>query len=322
MNIVKLTCPVEWNITLPNLKTQFHRLTPKLSASWDDYTFLINDSSTQCDYWLVYGFLEQPETVVVNKQSVLLLSEEVAIKRWNDRFINQFDVVTGSQVNINHPNYYHDQYICGWQVKKSYDQLIDTSPIQKSKQLSMIASSVRSTIGHRKRYDFAKRIKNHFGDNIDWFGKGNNFIDDKWDGLSDHKFSIAIENQYVNDYFTEKIMDCYLAYTIPIYYGCPNIDKYFPKGSYINIDIDNIAFSIRIIEEAINSNYYEVNFNALIQARELVLNKYQFMPKITTLLNEIHNEHVTKTLTLFPETYFTKQSLSDKIKNAMHKLLR
>jgi hypothetical protein len=45
------------------------------------------------------------------------------------------------------------------------------------------------------------------------------------------KFHIACENQVMTNMFTEKLLDCFKTHTVPIYYGCTNIEKYFnPKG--------------------------------------------------------------------------------------------
>ena len=49
----------------------------------------------------------------------------------------------------------------------------------------------------------------------------------KWDGLENYSYSIAIENESLKNYFSEKFTDCILARTIPIYYGCPNISDFF-----------------------------------------------------------------------------------------------
>jgi hypothetical protein len=46
-------------------------------------------------------------------------------------------------------------------------------------------------------------------------------------------FSIAIENAVNTNYFTEKIVDCFLTGTIPIYYGCPNIEQFFNSDGII-----------------------------------------------------------------------------------------
>ncbi len=40
-------------------------------------------------------------------------------------------------------------------------------------------------------------------------------------------FHIAVENISEKNYFTEKLVDCFRTFTIPIYHGCPNIGDYF-----------------------------------------------------------------------------------------------
>jgi glycosyltransferase involved in cell wall biosynthesis len=54
------------------------------------------------------------------------------------------------------------------------------------------------------------------------------------------QFSIIIENSKQTNYFTEKIMDCLLAKTIPIYYGCPNIGDFFDTRGFIIIESEEI----------------------------------------------------------------------------------
>lgn len=53
--------------------------------------------------------------------------------------------------------------------------------------------------------------------------------------LADYKFSICYENaRSLPGYITEKIFDCFIAGTIPIYLGAPNIDHYVPDDCYID----------------------------------------------------------------------------------------
>lgn len=54
------------------------------------------------------------------------------------------------------------------------------------------------------------------------------------------QFSIIIENSQQKNYFTEKIMDCILTKTIPIYWGCPNISDYFDTTGWIILQTDSI----------------------------------------------------------------------------------
>ncbi len=54
----------------------------------------------------------------------------------------------------------------------------------------------------------------------------------KW--IFNSQFSIAIENTQQEDYFTEKLLGCFISLSVPIYIGCPNILDYFDaKGMII-----------------------------------------------------------------------------------------
>ena len=53
------------------------------------------------------------------------------------------------------------------------------------------------------------------------------------------KFSVIIENSQETNYFSEKLIDCLLTRTIPIYWGCPNIEEYFDINGFIFINNEN-----------------------------------------------------------------------------------
>lgn len=57
----------------------------------------------------------------------------------------------------------------------------------------------------------------------------------KIDFQGQYKFTIACENYVYENYVTEKIIHAYLARTIPIYYGDPNVTKIFNPKSFINV---------------------------------------------------------------------------------------
>ena len=50
--------------------------------------------------------------------------------------------------------------------------------------------------------------------------------------LFNSQFSIATENAAVDNYFTEKLMDCFLTKTVPIYYGSSNIGEFFIRDHW------------------------------------------------------------------------------------------
>jgi hypothetical protein len=172
----------------------------------------------------------------------------------------------------------------GWHVGKTYTELksmaVEGVAADKARLISGVVSSNVSLLGHYKRLRFKEFLESRL--DIDFYGKGYNYIEDKWTGLYPYKFSVAIENTSKKDYWTEKIADCFLAYTYPVYYGCTNIGKYFPKNSFIQIDIEKYEYSLDKIKDVLSSDYYSENFDNLNEARELVLNKYGFAPALSS----------------------------------------
>lgn len=62
-------------------------------------------------------------------------------------------------------------------------------------------------------------------------------VDSKLDILKKYKFSICYENvKNQPGYISEKIFDCFLAGTIPIYSGAQNITDYIPGETFISKD--------------------------------------------------------------------------------------
>jgi hypothetical protein len=56
----------------------------------------------------------------------------------------------------------------------------------------------------------------------------------KIEALTDYRFTIAFENEEHVGYTTEKIVDAWLAGSVPIYWGNPAIEADFAPGSYLS----------------------------------------------------------------------------------------
>ena len=100
-------------------------------------------------------------------------------------------------------------------------------PIVKTHLCSIIASAKKDLEGHLFRHRMVDWLNAKKIAEVDVLGRGYNPFEDKKDGLLCYKYSIVIENVREPDYFTEKLLDCFLCGTIPIYWGAPNIGDYF-----------------------------------------------------------------------------------------------
>jgi hypothetical protein len=68
---------------------------------------------------------------------------------------------------------------------------------------------------------------------------------EKKDPLFESMFSVIIENSKANNYFSEKLLDALRTYTVPIYFGCPNISDYFDSGAIVPIsNIEELLFYV------------------------------------------------------------------------------
>ena len=111
---------------------------------------------------------------------------------------------------------------------------------EKTKNISTVMSKKNQLQGHKIRQQIFTRFKN--SKIIDFYGNKFKFIITKTEGLAKYRFSIAVENSRVPNYFTEKIIDCFLCGTIPIYWGSVNIMHYFnPKGIIQFQDLNELS---------------------------------------------------------------------------------
>lgn len=70
------------------------------------------------------------------------------------------------------------------------------------------------------------------------------------------QFSIAIENCNQRNYMSEKLLDCFMTLTVPIYIGCPNVADYFDaRGLLCAKDLDDV---IRICNSLTPEKYAQM----------------------------------------------------------------
>lgn len=100
----------------------------------------------------------------------------------------------------------------------------------KTKNISIIASEKTHTYGQKLRHTIIRNF------NLDVYGRGYNKIDNKSTALFDYKFSVIIENCSTKYYFSEKLIDCFISKTIPIYFGAEELPKDFDERGIIRFD--------------------------------------------------------------------------------------
>jgi len=107
-----------------------------------------------------------------------------------------------------------------------------TIDISKSKRCSIVSSAKQSLPGHKMRHRIVDQIRQLKLD-VDILGRGYKPFDKKEEGIAPYEYSVVIENSREIGYFSEKLVDCFLCGTVPIYWGALDIEDYFDTRGMI-----------------------------------------------------------------------------------------
>jgi hypothetical protein len=260
------------------------RQTPESSGIWDNIQFT-SEPVDACDYLIVLNKISDPAVVVCPPENLWAIIQEPPVDEylWLYRGLDSFYRIYTPETRVLDAQLIPSHGALPWQVNKHYDELLDMPVPAKNKRLSWITSNKRSRPGHKARLSFLDLIGKRVV--FDLRGRGFSPIADKWDGLAPYYYSLAIENYSAPYYWTEKLSDCFLSWTMPLYYGCTNISDYFPAESFIQIDINDPHVGEQI-NDVINSDLWSTRIEAVGYARELVLNRYQFFPFVAERIRE------------------------------------
>lgn len=153
----------------------------------------------------------------------------------------------------------------GWLYPGEYN-----TDYEKRFEVSFLLSNQRKTEAHELKWqlwDKRKEIVNipvreyettgfHPNGHIDWR--------QRFEKLYQHcQFSLWFENHKLKNFFTERIMDCFLSKTIPIYYGCPNIGDFFDANGVFAFNTVSEAIEIcnSLTPDTYNSKLESINKN-------------------------------------------------------------
>jgi len=259
------------------LTSLFKMQTPYGSGTWNNV--VVVDDIDESDFEIV----QDKTSAHYNKEKLIFFGRE-------PQHVHLHDIV---DANI---RFHHNEGTSWlpqtWWVMQEYDKLLQNTNIDKKRLISVVDSGKGWRIDGIERAAIIDQLHNSDID-VDIFGKTTRYKTNKYKGilperdktlgLQDYRFNLCIENGRTPYYFSEKICDPIICNTFPIYYGCTNIDKFFPEGSYFNIDITKDVVSQ--VREIISIPESELDYDALFEAKDLILNKYNLWNTISLAIN-------------------------------------
>ncbi len=167
------------------------------------------------------------------------------------------------------------KYFC---IRPIYFSLEERRNAEKKKLCSMVStiypnfSNANSL--YRKRKDIIQWYEKNACEELDFYGKKNRYSDncfslykgtvlDKLDVIAKYRFNYCLENHKTPyKYITEKIFDCFMASTVPIYSGCENISTYISREAYILLDDFTTMESLHSYLKRMSKEEYEQYLSA------------------------------------------------------------
>jgi hypothetical protein len=193
------------------------------------------------------------------------------ILTWDDKVINNCD--NAMFLPFGHTWFKPDQY---------------EKPHDKKFEISFIRGILLKTYGQFLRHELLDR-KNEIKmptNFYDVFGDRHN-IEDARIGkeivFGNSMFGVAIENTSHNGYFTEKILDCFLLKTIPVYWGCSSISNFFRQDGIVIFDnIDDLIVKVNKLDES----YYNDRLDIIEENYKLALQYVNYEQNIVNAITE------------------------------------
>lgn len=219
-------------------------------------------------------------------------------------FTSKYDCILSGRYNdfnkniINFPLFIYYIYSNNYLPKLTLtDNSIKIENIPK-KNICAIISNGNSN----ERNFFLNKLEKNI--HIDYAGKYKNNVpriegaynsDELLNFYSQYKFVICLENTKQETYITEKIINGFLAKTIPIYWGSNSVTDYFNEERFINIpdfNNDTIDNAINKIQYIINNNeeYLNIVNKPIFKNNILSRNIDDIVKDIISLLKKNHHD--------------------------------
>lgn len=287
--------------------------------NFKDFKFCENSNEDRVwDYVVVYEEIKKPIELSVKEGGLIFFSGEPPDSRFYCKsFLRQFDKAVSTHSRLESDKHIISQTALNWHFGYShstgnfaydFDALKNMPPPQKTRNISVITSSLCMMPGHLKRQRLIAALKSRYAGKIDFFGKGVKFVDDKAEAISPYRFHICLENSKVPHYWTEKFADPLLGYAVAIYFGDPIIGKYFPEKAFFEIDVNDFEGVCALLDRILENpeKIYREKLPYLIKAREKLLNEYNFFNVFTDYIKRgvFSAKDNSKRLTLLPNNAF------------------
>ena len=174
-----------------------------------------------------------------------------------------------------------------------FHDFLDMEYTERTKKLSCIVSGKQYIPGHKSRLRFINELISKEPNLLTLYGrnnlptnKGSLDANKKYLAYEGFEYTLCFENNRIPYYFSDKIFDSLLMWSMPIYWGAPNIGEHLPPDSFHMLGENLDSVDIEKVKDICKNPPTKRNIEAMKEARELIVNKYSMWPTFEYILKE------------------------------------
>jgi FkbM family methyltransferase len=255
-------------------------------GEWGDIRLTTDKAAA--DYHVIVNRPPYGEKVDAARTVVMRMepNEETGVE-WNSWYTNRDDFLIFMSYSMYHNN-------CEWHLSSTSAELAKMTPEKTAgNTLSTVISDQYVAEGHRLRVDFMRHLQSS-GVDVHVYGRGNlGFADHRGElpyhakdaAIYPYKYSFNAENTAIENYFSEKLIDCILGECLAFYWGCPNVAEHVDPRAYIVLDLYDKEGSLGVVQEAIANAEWEKRIPFIRAEKQRILNKMAFLPRLNSLIS-------------------------------------
>ncbi|SHL22333.1 Glycosyltransferase family 10 (fucosyltransferase) C-term [Roseibium suaedae] len=283
----RLTDNMLVHISSNNEVLSMFRQTPAGDGVWDGVRFVAEDPDLQADWFI--GFDETArdcKTKVPLERRILFLTEPPTIKYYPRHFLKQFGHLVCSVVpsTAEGPATISS---CGlpWMyglyqkpVPMPWQRLVAGSQVAKTGEISVVCSTKKMNLNQHRRLRFLGMLKEALGDRLTFFGRGSNPIEDKSDAINSFRYHLVLENNLIDNGWTEKLADPILGGAFPIVSGGENLAEYFDPAGFRLIDTRKPRAAVEAVLKILDEDPFPSAQVAMADNKRRLMMQHQFFP--------------------------------------------
>ncbi len=157
---------------------------------------------------------------------------------------------------------------------------------EKDRDLSILSSDKVMCALHRFRLELARLCKRE--GLADTFGRfdGGGYVEKVDETLNRYRFSMIIENDVSDYYFSERLTSCFAAQTVPVYLGARRIGDFFNTDGMILLGSADLEEAESLIAECTRERY-----EAMLPA---VLDNYERVKEYVNMQDYLYEHYLMK----------------------------